>query len=123
MNIRSHSLRNKVTAWIQYNYFTQNGFLRDMEEYVDMWPRSFTIGIFGSQLANIHFNRLWNILFDFELISGAKVKLCSFAYDEVIFLRLVYFNFFFTYLLFIFIPKISIFTVLIFIFQFLIMKI
>ncbi|MCP9262754.1 Scavenger receptor cysteine-rich domain protein [Dirofilaria immitis] len=37
-----------------------------------MWPRSFTIGIFGSQLANIHFNRLRNVLFDFELISGAK---------------------------------------------------
>ncbi|VDM08815.1 unnamed protein product [Wuchereria bancrofti] len=72
MNIRSHSLRNKVAAWIQYNYFIQNGFLRNTEEYVDMWPRSFTIGIFGSQLANIHFNRLWNILFDFELISGAK---------------------------------------------------
>ncbi|VDK79012.1 unnamed protein product, partial [Onchocerca ochengi] len=72
MDIRSHSLRGKVTAWIQYNYFMQNGFLRDTEEYVDMWPRSFTIGIFGSQLANIHFNRLRNILFDFELISGAK---------------------------------------------------
>ncbi|VDN87149.1 unnamed protein product [Brugia pahangi] len=73
MNIRSHSLRNKATAWIQYNYFVQNSFLRNTQEYVDMWPRSFTIGIFGSQLANIHFNRLWNILFDFELISGAKV--------------------------------------------------
>ncbi|CAG9540523.1 unnamed protein product, partial [Cercopithifilaria johnstoni] len=72
MDIRSHSLRDKVTAWIQYNYFLQNGFLSNIEEYVDMWPRSFTIGIFGSQLANIHFNRLRNVLFDFELISGAK---------------------------------------------------
>ncbi|VDM92148.1 unnamed protein product [Litomosoides sigmodontis] len=72
MDIRSHSLRNKVTAWIRHNYFLRNGFLHNTEEYVDMWPRSFTIGIFGSQLANIHFNRLRNVLFDFELISGVK---------------------------------------------------
>ncbi|VBB30847.1 unnamed protein product [Acanthocheilonema viteae] len=73
MDILSHSLHDKVvTAWIQHNYFMENGFLHSAEEYVDMWPRSFTIGIFGSQLANIHFNRLRNILFDFELISGAK---------------------------------------------------
>lgn len=80
MDIRSHSLRDKVTAWIRYNYFQRNGFLRDTEEYVDTWPRSFTIGIFGSQLANVHFNRLHNILFDFELISGAKVSLYSYTY-------------------------------------------
>ncbi|VDM98808.1 unnamed protein product, partial [Thelazia callipaeda] len=72
MDIKSHSLREKVLAWIGYNYFTQNQFLHHEEDYVDNWPRSFAIGIFGAQVADVHFNRLWNTLFDFELISGVK---------------------------------------------------
>uniref|UniRef100_A0A915PUQ6 SRCR domain-containing protein n=1 Tax=Setaria digitata TaxID=48799 RepID=A0A915PUQ6_9BILA len=77
MNIKSHSLRSSVAAWIQYNYFVQNYFLRNTDDYVDVWPRSFAIGIFGSQLADVHFNRLRNVLFDFELISGAKSAIAT----------------------------------------------
>lgn len=76
LDIRSQSLRGKVPAFIQYNYFTKNNFLRRAEDYVDMWPRSFAVGIFGAQLADVHFNRLRNLLLDFELVSGAKVIFC-----------------------------------------------
>lgn len=48
--------------------------LQANQDYVDMWPRSYAIGVFGSQRAEIHYNRLNNKLLDFELISGSRVS-------------------------------------------------
>lgn len=75
VDIKSHSLRDTVPAWIQYNYIQRNHYIRSGDDYVDMWPRSYAIGIFGSQRADIHFNLLKNVLMDFELVSGCKVEI------------------------------------------------
>uniref|UniRef100_A0A1I7XK75 SRCR domain-containing protein n=1 Tax=Heterorhabditis bacteriophora TaxID=37862 RepID=A0A1I7XK75_HETBA len=73
LDIASQSLRNVVVpAYIQYNYFLHNHYIKANEDYVDMWPRSYAVGIFGSQKAEIHFNQFKNDLLDFELISGCK---------------------------------------------------
>lgn len=74
----SQSLRwgeNLVKAEIQYNYFQFNHYLKNLnEDYVDMWPRSYALGIFGTQKIDVHFNRFRNVLIDFELIAGCKVS-------------------------------------------------
>ncbi|CAJ0561234.1 unnamed protein product, partial [Mesorhabditis spiculigera] len=73
MNMESQSVRNgskNLPAWIQYNYFEGNRFIKDDGEFVDMWPRSYAVGIFGTQRADVHFNRLRNVLMDFELVAG-----------------------------------------------------
>ncbi|KAK6754795.1 hypothetical protein RB195_013653 [Necator americanus] len=73
MGINSQSLKNLfVDAFIQYNYFLHNYFIKANEDYVDSWPRSYAVGIFGSQKAEIHFNQFRNPLMDFEVISGCK---------------------------------------------------
>lgn len=44
----SHSLRSgglDMPSYIQFNYFQFNRFIRSLEEYVDMYPRSYTIGL------------------------------------------------------------------------------
>uniref|UniRef100_A0A915M244 SRCR domain-containing protein n=1 Tax=Meloidogyne javanica TaxID=6303 RepID=A0A915M244_MELJA len=65
----------EVPAFIQYNYFQFNRFLRPSDEYAEMWPRSYCVGIFGTQRVEIHFNRLRNVLLDFELVAGCKPQL------------------------------------------------
>ncbi|CAJ0963174.1 unnamed protein product, partial [Mesorhabditis belari] len=73
MNMHSQSTRNgsrHVPAIIQYNYFQGNKFVQSNQDYVDMWPRSYAIGVFGTQRADVHFNRLSNRLMDFELVTG-----------------------------------------------------
>ncbi|EYC44991.1 hypothetical protein Y032_0443g1557 [Ancylostoma ceylanicum] len=73
MGITSQSVRNLlVNAFIQYNYFLHNYFIKANEDYVDSWPRSYAVGVFGSQKAEIHFNQFKNPLMDFEVISGCK---------------------------------------------------
>ncbi|KIH52266.1 hypothetical protein ANCDUO_17633, partial [Ancylostoma duodenale] len=42
------------------------------EDYVDSWPRSYAVGVFGSQKAEIHFNQFKNPLMDFEVVSGCE---------------------------------------------------
>ncbi|KJH48100.1 hypothetical protein DICVIV_05806 [Dictyocaulus viviparus] len=73
-----------VNAYIQYNYFLHNHFIKANEDYVDSWPRSYAIGIFGSQKIEIHFNQLRNPLLDFEVVSGCKV-----GYNYHIFILIV----------------------------------
>ncbi|CAB3397311.1 unnamed protein product [Caenorhabditis bovis] len=69
----SHYLRSmQVPSLIQYNYMENNHFVKPRGDYVDMWPRSYAIGIFGSHKVDVHFNRLKNSLLDFELVSGCK---------------------------------------------------
>ncbi|CAI4225131.1 unnamed protein product [Auanema sp. JU1783] len=63
-----------VPAYVQYNYFLHNHFIKTSEDYVDMWPRSYAVGVFGSQHVDIHYNRLRNNLMDFELVSGCKYQ-------------------------------------------------
>lgn len=74
----SQSLRwsnNLVRGEIQYNYFQFNRYLKLLhDDYVDMWPRSYAVGIFGTQKIDVHFNRFRNVLMDFELVSGCKVS-------------------------------------------------
>ncbi|WKY09273.1 hypothetical protein Q1695_001993 [Nippostrongylus brasiliensis] len=73
MSITSQSIRNLlVNAYIQYNYFLHNHFIKANEDYVDSWPRSFAVGVFGSQKVDVHFNQLRNPLMDFEVVSGCK---------------------------------------------------
>jgi hypothetical protein len=74
----SHSLRSggiDMPSYIQFNYFQFNRFINSIEDYVDMYPRSYTIGAFGSQLIDIHYNRLKNPLMDFEIVAGCTVSL------------------------------------------------
>lgn len=76
MDTNSHSLRtgaNDVPAFIQYNYFQFNHYIKKLEDYVDSWPRSYAVGVFGVQKADVHFNRFRNALMDFELVAGCKV--------------------------------------------------
>ncbi|CAD6189688.1 unnamed protein product [Caenorhabditis auriculariae] len=61
-----------VPAFIQYNYIEHNHFIKPKSDYVDMWPRSYAVGVFGAQKIDIHFNRFKNLLIDFELVSGCK---------------------------------------------------
>lgn len=73
----SHSLRSggiEMPAYIQFNYFQFNRFIKNIDDYIDMRPRSYTVGIFGTQLADIHFNRFKNPLMDFELVTGCTVS-------------------------------------------------
>lgn len=70
----SQTQRSNIKAFIQYNYFLKNHFIRTIDDYVIMWPRSFAVGVFGTQLADVHFNRFRNVLLDFELVSGCKVS-------------------------------------------------
>ena len=52
----SQSLRfagREVVAQLQFNYFQFNHFLRTNDEYTDMWPRSYTVGVFGVQLVQV----------------------------------------------------------------------
>ncbi|VDO43648.1 unnamed protein product [Haemonchus placei] len=73
IEITSQSIRNLlVDAYIQYNYFLHNHFIKANEDYVDSWPRSFAVGVFGTQKVDIHFNQLRNPLLDFEVVSGCK---------------------------------------------------
>ncbi len=77
-SIQSQTLLNvsyaiPVPAFIRYNYFMHNYYLNSIQDYVDSWPRSYAVGIFGAQKVDIHFNRFKNLLLDFELISGCKV--------------------------------------------------
>ncbi|GMT10248.1 hypothetical protein PFISCL1PPCAC_1545 [Pristionchus fissidentatus] len=72
-HITSHSLRSlagPIPAFIQYNYLQFNHFVKKKEEYVDMWPRSYAIGCYGSQKIDVHFNRVKNDLLDFEMVTG-----------------------------------------------------
>jgi hypothetical protein len=48
--------------------------MQSVKDYVDMWPRSYAVGVFGGQKVDVHFNRFKNILLDFELVSGCKVS-------------------------------------------------
>lgn len=67
-----------VPAVIQYNYFQFNRFLKSInDDYVDMWPRSYAVGIFGTQKIDVHFNRFRNVLMDFELVAGCKVSVLN----------------------------------------------
>ncbi|KAK0410181.1 hypothetical protein QR680_004996 [Steinernema hermaphroditum] len=78
VNIESHSLRNmgaEIPAFIQYNYFQFNEFLNSSQDYVDMSPRSFAVGLFGAQRIDVHFNRFSNKLLDFELVGGVRPHL------------------------------------------------
>ncbi|KAI1717620.1 scavenger receptor cysteine-rich domain-containing protein [Ditylenchus destructor] len=64
METLSQSLRSEdreIPAFIQYNYFQFNHFLKKIDDYVDMWPRSFAVGIFGVQKAEVHYNKFRNI--------------------------------------------------------------
>ncbi|CAI2352995.1 unnamed protein product [Caenorhabditis sp. 36 PRJEB53466] len=61
-----------VASLVRYNYIEKNAFIRKRADYVDMWPRSFALGVFGAQRVEVHFNRLSNELIDFELVSGAR---------------------------------------------------
>uniref|UniRef100_A0A183G227 SRCR domain-containing protein n=1 Tax=Heligmosomoides polygyrus TaxID=6339 RepID=A0A183G227_HELPZ len=73
MAITSQSVRNLlVSAYIQYNYFLHNRFVKTNEDYVDSWPRSFAVGVFGAQKVDIHFNQLRNPMLDFEVVSGCR---------------------------------------------------
>lgn len=47
------------------------------EDYVDSWPRSFAVGVFGAQKVDIHFNQLRNPMLDFEVVSGCRVSQVS----------------------------------------------
>ncbi|TKR61179.1 hypothetical protein L596_028324 [Steinernema carpocapsae] len=78
VNIESHALFNfkkEVPAFIQYNYVQFNDYLSGMEDYVVTWPRSYAVGLFGSQYVDVHFNRLGNTLLDFELVAGIRPHL------------------------------------------------
>jgi hypothetical protein len=73
----SHSLRTggiDLPSFIQFNYFQFNRFSNG--DYVDMYPRSYTVGVFGTQLVDIHYNRLKNPLMDFEIVAGCTVSIC-----------------------------------------------
>lgn len=74
----SQSLRSfnslEIPAFIQYNYFQYNYFINKIDDYIDMWPRSYALGIFGTQKIDIHFNRFYNMLMDFELVAGCNVN-------------------------------------------------
>ncbi|EGT45297.1 hypothetical protein CAEBREN_07064 [Caenorhabditis brenneri] len=61
-----------VPSFIQYNYIEKNKFIRQRADYVDMWPRSYAVGVFGAQKIDVHFNRFYNELMDFELVSGSR---------------------------------------------------
>ncbi|KAF1753039.1 hypothetical protein GCK72_019595 [Caenorhabditis remanei] len=61
-----------VPSYVRYNYIEKNTFIRQRADYVDMWPRSYALGVFGSQKIDVHFNRFFNDLMDFELVSGSK---------------------------------------------------
>uniref|UniRef100_A0A183C0J1 SRCR domain-containing protein n=1 Tax=Globodera pallida TaxID=36090 RepID=A0A183C0J1_GLOPA len=67
----------EVPAQIQYNYFQFNRFLHPTDDYVEMWPRSYTLGIFGIQKVDIHFNRFKNVLMDFELVAALQPQLAA----------------------------------------------
>uniref|UniRef100_A0A914HL06 SRCR domain-containing protein n=1 Tax=Globodera rostochiensis TaxID=31243 RepID=A0A914HL06_GLORO len=67
----------EVPAQIQYNYFQFNRFLHPTDDYVEMWPRSYTLGIFGIQKVDIHFNRFKNVLLDFELVAALQPQLAA----------------------------------------------
>ncbi|GMS79584.1 hypothetical protein PENTCL1PPCAC_1759, partial [Pristionchus entomophagus] len=72
-HMTSHSLRSlaaSIPSFIQYNYLQFNHFIKKAEGYVDMWPRSYAIGCFGSQKIDVHFNRVKNVLMDFEMVAG-----------------------------------------------------
>lgn len=75
----SQSLRSingaEIPAIVQYNYFQFNHFISKIDDYVDMWPRSYALGIFGTQKIDVHFNRFRNVLMDFELVAGCSVSL------------------------------------------------
>uniref|UniRef100_A0A8R1DMH6 SRCR domain-containing protein n=1 Tax=Caenorhabditis japonica TaxID=281687 RepID=A0A8R1DMH6_CAEJA len=69
----SHYLKTiDVPSFVRYNYIEKNSFIKQRADYVDMWPRSYALGVFGSQKVNVHFNRFFNELMDFEFVSGAK---------------------------------------------------
>ncbi|CAP36001.2 Protein CBG18580 [Caenorhabditis briggsae] len=61
-----------VPSYVRYNYIEKNKFIRQRADYVDMWPRSYALGVFGAQKIEVHFNRFFNELMDFELVSGTK---------------------------------------------------
>ncbi|CAL2046926.1 unnamed protein product [Caenorhabditis brenneri] len=61
-----------VPSFVQYNYIEKNKFIRQRADYVDMWPRSYAVGVFGAQKIDVHFNRFYNELMDFELVSGSR---------------------------------------------------
>ncbi|KAI6192849.1 hypothetical protein M3Y99_01913900 [Aphelenchoides fujianensis] len=74
----SHSLRSggmEIPSFIQFNYFQFNWFLQQGDDYVDMYPRSFAVGVFGSQKVDVHYNRLKNPLMDFELVAGCTPQI------------------------------------------------
>lgn len=78
----SQSIRSEgreMSAFVQYNYFQFNRFLRPPidKDYTDMWPRSYAIGVFGTQFVEVHFNRLRNVLMDFEFVAGCKPQFPS----------------------------------------------
>jgi hypothetical protein len=78
MDTDSHSLRSggiEMPGYIQYNYFQFNRFIDTVDDYVDMRPRSYAVGIFGTQLIDIHFNRFKNPLIDFEIVAGCTVRI------------------------------------------------
>ncbi|KAI6213056.1 hypothetical protein M3Y94_00104200 [Aphelenchoides besseyi] len=69
----SQSLRNggkEVPSYIQFNYIQFNWFIQQGDDYVDMYPRSYAVGAFGTQKVDIHYNRLKNPLMDFEIVAG-----------------------------------------------------
>uniref|UniRef100_A0A0N4ZT88 SRCR domain-containing protein n=1 Tax=Parastrongyloides trichosuri TaxID=131310 RepID=A0A0N4ZT88_PARTI len=77
VNIESHTLKDhgsEVESYIQRNYLQYNTYINNIDDYVDMWPRSYAIGIFGLQKIDVHFNRFRNYLMDFELVAGLKTK-------------------------------------------------
>ncbi|CEF63163.1 SRCR domain and Parallel beta-helix repeat and Pectin lyase fold/virulence factor domain and Pectin lyase fold domain and C-type lectin-like domain and C-type lectin fold domain and SRCR-like domain-containing protein [Strongyloides ratti] len=84
VDIESHTLRDRgseIEGFIQYNYFLYNTFVNNLDDYVETLPRSYAIGIFGLQKIDVHFNRLRNLLMDFELVAGVKSK---FPADDVL---------------------------------------
>ncbi|KAL3080363.1 hypothetical protein niasHT_038403 [Heterodera trifolii] len=84
METTSQHLRaDEAPAQIQYNYFQFNRFLHPTDDYAEMWPRSYTIGIFGAQKVAIHFNRFKNVLLDFELVAALQPQLAA-SSDEIL---------------------------------------
>lgn len=74
----SQSVKNRsFTAEIFYNYFMQNYFLGPEQNYVDYFPRSYALGMFGAQKLNVSYNNFQNELLDFELVTGLTVGLMT----------------------------------------------
>ncbi|CDW52478.1 Deleted in malignant brain tumors 1 protein [Trichuris trichiura] len=75
-DIKSNALVNyPVPCRVHRNYFFDNYFLTPEDNYVDNWPRSFALGLFGVQNVEVHFNNFRNTLLDFEVVAGLRTTM------------------------------------------------